>query len=128
MAGQKREARLRARRPGHPRLSCSHEAETWMPGIADKFTQSAQGRLLWPGMTKTLRPVRVVQHVFAEIALAAVGARGGVVAEHVAVFATGGVFAGADRDIVGAADRVVVAACVNDGRLSPLKAPCEQRG
>ena len=22
-----------------------------MPGIADKFTQSAQGRLLWPGMT-----------------------------------------------------------------------------
>jgi hypothetical protein len=23
-----------------------------MPGIADKFTQSAQGRLLWPGMTK----------------------------------------------------------------------------
>jgi hypothetical protein len=26
--------------------------KTWMPGIADKFTQSAQGRLLWPGMTK----------------------------------------------------------------------------
>src|SRR5258705_2853362 len=25
--------------------------KTWMPGIADKFTQSAQGRLLWPGMT-----------------------------------------------------------------------------
>src|SRR5216684_4593930 len=23
-----------------------------MPGIADKFTQSARGRLLWPGMTK----------------------------------------------------------------------------
>jgi hypothetical protein len=22
-----------------------------MPGIADKFTQSAQDRLLWPGMT-----------------------------------------------------------------------------
>jgi hypothetical protein len=22
-----------------------------MPGIADKFTQSARGRLLWPGMT-----------------------------------------------------------------------------
>jgi hypothetical protein len=22
-----------------------------MPGIADKFTPSAQGRLLWPGMT-----------------------------------------------------------------------------
>jgi hypothetical protein len=28
------------------------ERETWMPGIADKFTQSAQGRLLWPGMTE----------------------------------------------------------------------------
>jgi hypothetical protein len=26
-------------------------AKTWMPGIADKFTQSAQGRLLRPGMT-----------------------------------------------------------------------------
>ena len=25
-----------------------------MPGIADKFTQSAQGRLLWPGMTTSL--------------------------------------------------------------------------
>jgi hypothetical protein len=25
--------------------------KTWMPGTADKFTQSAQGRLLWPGMT-----------------------------------------------------------------------------
>ena len=23
-----------------------------MPGIADKFTQSAQGRLIWPGMTR----------------------------------------------------------------------------
>ena len=27
------------------------ESKTWMPGIADKFTQSAQDRLLWPGMT-----------------------------------------------------------------------------
>jgi hypothetical protein len=25
--------------------------KTWMPGTADKFTQSAQGRLLRPGMT-----------------------------------------------------------------------------
>jgi hypothetical protein len=23
----------------------------WLQGIADKFTQYAQGRLLWPGMT-----------------------------------------------------------------------------
>jgi hypothetical protein len=29
-------------RPGHPRLSCLSAAKTWMPGIADKFTQSAQ--------------------------------------------------------------------------------------
>src|ERR1700738_3211369 len=27
-----------------------------MPGIADKFTQSAQGRLRWPGMTASLFP------------------------------------------------------------------------
>src|SRR5882724_3069458 len=38
-------------RPGHPRLPYLSAAKTWMPGIADKFTQSAQGRLLWPGMT-----------------------------------------------------------------------------
>ena len=52
----------------------------------------------------------MVQHVFAEIALTSVGARGGVVAQDVAVFAAGDVFARADRDIVGAADRVVIAA------------------
>src|SRR5258708_40273038 len=38
-------------RPGHPRLTCLDAAKAWMPGIADKFTRSAQGRLLWPGMT-----------------------------------------------------------------------------
>ena len=43
--------------PGHPRLSCGFVVKTWMPGIADKFTQSAQGRLLWPGMTSfAVRP------------------------------------------------------------------------
>jgi len=31
-----------------------------MPGIADKFTQSAQGRLLWPGMTKIIFQIVVV--------------------------------------------------------------------
>ena len=69
----------------------------------------------------------MVQHVFAEIALTAVGARGGVVAVHVAVFAAGDIFAGAGGDIVGAADRVVIAACVDDGRLSPLEAARKQR-
>jgi hypothetical protein len=29
----------------------SRKARTWMPGIADKFTRSAQGGPLWPGMT-----------------------------------------------------------------------------
>jgi len=33
--------------PGHPRWFLL-SPKTWMPGIADKFTQSAQGRLLWP--------------------------------------------------------------------------------
>jgi hypothetical protein len=30
------------------------QKRTWMPGIADKFTQSAQSRLLWPGMKKSI--------------------------------------------------------------------------
>ena len=55
MAGQKRKARLRARRPGHPRLSCRHTVKTSMPGIADKFTQSAQNRLRWLAMTSSWR-------------------------------------------------------------------------
>jgi hypothetical protein len=37
--------------PGHPRFETMATRKTWMPGIADKFTQSAQGRLLRPGMT-----------------------------------------------------------------------------
>jgi hypothetical protein len=34
-----------------PSTSFSEWMKTWMPGIADKFTQSAKSRLLWPGMT-----------------------------------------------------------------------------
>src|ERR1700730_6315362 len=45
-------------RPGQPRLSAAASKETWMPGIADKFTQSAKSRLLWPGMTKAWQPVQ----------------------------------------------------------------------
>jgi hypothetical protein len=37
----------------------SYAVETRMPGIADKFTQSAQGRLLWPGMTTSLGRVPI---------------------------------------------------------------------
>jgi enamine deaminase RidA (YjgF/YER057c/UK114 family) len=32
-----------------------------MPGIADKFTQSAQGRLLWPGMTSEIEEFRMTR-------------------------------------------------------------------
>ncbi len=31
-----------------------YAVKTWMPGIADKFAQSAQSRLPWPGMTISL--------------------------------------------------------------------------
>jgi hypothetical protein len=37
--------------PGHPRLMLPRKKKTRMPGTADKFTQSAQSRLLRPGMT-----------------------------------------------------------------------------
>src|SRR5258705_2412970 len=33
-------------------LFVSFRRRTWMPGIAGKFTRSAQSRLLWPGMPK----------------------------------------------------------------------------
>ncbi len=52
MAGLKREARLRAYVPAFHVLT---QRKTWMPGIADKFTQSAQDRLLWPGMTSVVK-------------------------------------------------------------------------
>src|SRR5713226_704761 len=37
-------------RPSTPSFEVA--ARTWIPGSADKFTQSAQGRLLWPGVTR----------------------------------------------------------------------------
>src|SRR5712664_382338 len=36
-------------RPGHPRLPYLSAAKTWMPGIADKFTQSAQRQTAMAG-------------------------------------------------------------------------------
>jgi hypothetical protein len=51
--------------------------------------------------------VRMAQHVFAEIALAAVGAGVSVGALDVAILAAGDVFVRAGRDILGAAVRVV---------------------
>jgi hypothetical protein len=57
-----------------------------------------------------LRTSRIVQHVFAEVALAPVGAVFGDGALGVAVLAAGDVFRRAGLDIVGAAERVIVIA------------------
>jgi hypothetical protein len=46
MAGLKREARLRAYVPAIHVLA---RRKTWMPGIADKFTQSAQKQTAMAG-------------------------------------------------------------------------------
>jgi hypothetical protein len=56
-----------------------------------------------------LRPNRIVQHVFAEIALLLVGAGRGVAALNVAVLAAGDIFGRADLHVVGAAERVIIA-------------------
>jgi hypothetical protein len=55
-----------------------------------------------------LRPHRIVEHVFPEIALLLVGAHDGVVALDIAIPAAGDIFGRTSRDIVGAAERVVV--------------------
>ena len=52
----------------------------------------------------------MVQHVFTEIALGAVGARDGVAAERVAILAARHILRRAGLDPVGAADRVVILA------------------
>ena len=70
----------------------------------------------------------MIHHVLAEVALTAVGARVGVGVLDVAVLAAGDVFRRAGRDIIGAAERIVVAAGVDHGRLSPLEAAAKQRG
>src|ERR1700676_2153373 len=72
--------------------------------------------------------VRMVHHVFAEVALPAVGAAVGVDALNVAILAAGDIFRRAHRNIVGAAERVVVATGIDHGRLSPLETTCEQGG
>src|SRR3954467_4021623 len=75
-----------------------------------------------------LRAVRMVEHIFAEIALAAVDAGVVVAALDVAVLAAIDIFLRADRDIVGAAERIVVAAGIGHGRLTALEAAGEERG
>lgn len=66
--------------------------------------------------------IRMVQHVLAEIALTAIGARIGIVALNIAVLAAGDIFRRTGLDVVGAAERIVVIAIrIDHGRLSPLK-------
>ena len=65
---------------------------------------------------------RIVQHVVGEIALALVGAPGGVAALKVAVLAAGDIFGTAGRDIVGAAECVVVPAERGGRDLAALRA------
>ena len=69
----------------------------------------------------------MVEHVFAEIALAAVDAGVVVAALDVAVLAAVDILQRADRDVVGAAERVVVAAGIGHGRLAALETATEQR-
>src|SRR5258708_24127418 len=72
-------------------------------------------------------PVRIVQHVFAEIALRAVGARGGVAADHVAILAARHIARRADRNPVGAADRIVILAEARHRNLAALRAGPERQ-
>src|ERR1700760_3818316 len=74
--------------------------------------------------------IRVVQHVFGEVALLAIGTFVVVVALHVAVVAAGDIWLRARRDgAVCLAERVVVdiECAVLSGRLSPFQAAGEQR-
>src|SRR5947209_19646451 len=79
-------------------------------------SRPSPGRRLW------LRPVRRVDHGFAQVFLRAVGLGGGVAALDVAVLAAGDVVGGADRDIVGAADGVIVFAEAGGGELVACRA------
>src|SRR5258707_5650409 len=78
--------------------------------------------------TLRLRLERRVDHGFAQVLLRAVGLGGGVAALDVAVLAAGHVFGRADRDVVGAADRVVVLAEAGDGNVVAGRAGGEREG
>jgi hypothetical protein len=61
-------------------------------------------------VTARSRMVGMVHHIVAEVALTPVCACIGMVALNVAIFPAGDIFGRADRDIAGAAERIVVAA------------------
>ena len=64
--------------------------------------------------------------MFGETALLLVGARRGVTALNVAVLAAGDVFGRADLNIVGTAERVIVAE--RDGRVAAVRAGRKRQG
>src|SRR3954463_1925879 len=74
------------------------------------------------------RPGRIVQNLLCKIALGAIGAGVGIAALHVAVLAAVDVVVRTCRDIVGAAECVVIGAGVDHGRLAAFEAAGEQRG
>jgi hypothetical protein len=71
-------------------------------------------------------PHRIVEHVFAEIALPTVGGRLGLLPLDVAILAAGDIFGRALLDIVGAAECVVATCRIGQRRRSPLEAADEQ--
>src|SRR5947199_1174008 len=86
------------------------------PKTSFTCTAGGYGSRPSPGRPE-LRLVRRVDHRFAQVLLRAVGLGGGVAALDVAVLAAGDVFGRADRDIVGAADCIVVLAEAGDRDL-----------
>src|SRR3954471_22241883 len=77
-------------------------------------------------MASWSRPGRIVQHLLGEVSLGTVGARVGVAALNVTVLAADDIVVRTHRDIVGAAERVVIGAGVDHGRLAPFQAAGEQ--
>ena len=63
----------------------------------------------------------MVQHVFAEIALTAIGSPSRVIAQDVTIFPAGDILRRADRDIIGTAECVVVFAEAGNRNLAALR-------
>src|SRR5438132_2371719 len=96
--------------------------------LLEEATQAAvEAIFIHDGAPKS-RFARVVEHVFAEIALRAVGARFGLGAHGVALLAADDIGRRARLDIVGAAIGVVIGGAVDHDRLAALEAASEHGG
>jgi len=69
----------------------------------------------------------MVQHVFAEIALAAIGSPRRVIAQNVSILPAGNILRRADRDIIGAAECVVIFAEAGSRNLATLRTGGEKK-